>query len=60
MIWKKLLHSMYVFKREVISVTDAEIRDVEAKYDHKCDLCKRIFKTRRGMLLIHRVPYATE
>ena len=45
--------SQHVFKREEIAVTDEEAREIEAKYDHKCDFCKRRFKTRKGML-IHR------
>ena len=44
----------HVFKREEITVTAEETREVEAKYSHKCDFCTRRFKTRRDML-IHRV-----
>ena len=38
--------SQHVFKREAIAVvTDEEAREIQSKYDHKCDFCKRRFKT---------------
>ena len=46
--------SQHVFKSESIAVTDEEVREIEEKYDHKCDFCKTRFKTRKD-ILIHRV-----
>ena len=54
--------SQHVHKREPIKVTEAEVANAEAKYDHQCDFCRRKFKTNRAML-IHRAScmlnYAT-
>ena len=45
--------SQHVFKRESITATNAEVKEIESKYTHKCDFCERKFKTIRGMR-IHR------
>ena len=56
--------SQHVHKRATIkvTVTEVEVANVEAKYDHQYDFCRRNFKINRVML-IHRAScmlnYAT-
>ena len=45
--------TQHVFKRDDITVTKEEAAAAEAGFKHKCDFCKRRFKTQRHML-IHR------
>ena len=49
----KKTFSQHVFRRKAIKATSAEAKNIESKYENKCDFCERRFKTKRGMR-IHR------